>query len=216
MSDCQEVITMKRIQALLQTALEATTLNGSISNVATTIVVTAYPKMWPASGNFSFIVGTETIVVTAGHGTTSLTVTRAAGVAHTTGATCTKTPSRVYLSIKDLDVNADFFNSIVITPAIQVRPAFRSGQDYMGHTKYSVPVRVYYGYPKNADNDYTAFINMNALVGSTLGTEGNYIGATKGPPTESDIEWNKPEEEIINTNGVSVKYELTLPFVGSI
>ena len=70
MADCAEVVTRKRIKALLQTALETATLNGALNNVSLSVTITAYPAMWPAAGSFSFVVDTETIVVTAGWGTT--------------------------------------------------------------------------------------------------------------------------------------------------
>jgi hypothetical protein len=56
----------------------------------TTLAITAYPANWPTTGSFKVRVDSEVMVVTAGHSTTSLTVTRAqdgtTGAAHTTGA----------------------------------------------------------------------------------------------------------------------------------
>lgn len=215
MADCVEVITRRRIKALLQTALETTTLNGALNNVSLSITVTAYPLMWPLSGNFSFIVDTETIVVTAGHGTTTLTVTRAAPVSHLSLASCGLTASRVYLGVKDLAVDADFFRSLVTTgPAIQVRPAVGDEQDWQGHFSYTVTIRAYYGYAKNADNDFTVFENTNGAARAALGLASNYTGSTKGNPPESG-KWMGPEEDVENQVGIVVKYELTLPFLGA-
>lgn len=66
-----------------------TTLNGSITAVATTITVTSATG-FPSSGQYRITINDEIMLVTAGHGTTSWTVTRAqegtTGAVHSSGA----------------------------------------------------------------------------------------------------------------------------------
>jgi hypothetical protein len=217
MSDCNEVRTRKRIQSLLQSALETAALNGALNNVSLTVAIVAYPSMWPASGNFSFVVGTETIVVTAGHGTTSLTVTRASPVSHLTGVVCTLVVSRVKLGSVNLDGNADFFDSLVaIGPYAQILPSEEDEVDFQGHTKYSVTLRMYFGYPKNADNDYVTIENLKGIARAVLFDTTNWTGSEKGNPPEEAGPWGKPDEDADNTVNVSVKFEKTMKFMGTI
>lgn len=53
----------------------STTLNGAINSAVTTITV-ASASGWPTSGNYTILIDTEQMLVTAGQGTTSWTVTR--------------------------------------------------------------------------------------------------------------------------------------------
>lgn len=77
------------------TTIVLTTLNGTIVAGATTVVVTSATGL-PGAGNYTLWIDSEQMTVTAGQGTTSLTVTRgvngttAAG--HTTGTNVTNTP----------------------------------------------------------------------------------------------------------------------------
>jgi hypothetical protein len=68
----------------------STTTTADPGTSGTTLAITAYPANWPTTGSFKVRVDSEVMVVTAGHSTTSLTVTRAqdgtTGAAHTTGA----------------------------------------------------------------------------------------------------------------------------------
>jgi len=70
----------------------SSTLNGSIDNVTTTIVV-ANDTPFSASGNFRILIDSEIMIVTA-HSGTSMTVVRGqegtTAVAHTSGATVTQ------------------------------------------------------------------------------------------------------------------------------
>ena len=72
------------------TLLGSTTLNGDINAAVTTVVVTAYAS-FPASGNFKIQIDGEIMLVTAGQGTASWTVTRAqdstTAASHSNGAT---------------------------------------------------------------------------------------------------------------------------------
>jgi hypothetical protein len=79
--------------------LAASTLNGAITNVATTIVV-ASAASFPATPNFTIIVGTEIMLVTGVSGTT-FTVTR--GQEGTT-ATAWSTGLFVYITITDASI----------------------------------------------------------------------------------------------------------------
>lgn len=70
--------------------LASTTLNGAITNVVTSIVVTSGASPWPASAQFRIRVDSELMLVTAGAGSTTWTVTRGiegtTAAAHSTGA----------------------------------------------------------------------------------------------------------------------------------
>lgn len=217
MADCPEVVTRRNIVAMLQTALETTTLSAGINNVTTTIPLTEYPLLWPLSGNFSFVIGTETLICIAGQGTTSLTVTRAAPVSHSSGATVSIVTSRVYSGVKDLGVGSDFFGNLVSKgPAVQVRWSQRASQDYQGHFVYHVPIRMYYGYAKNADNTGYTVENINALIYKTLADTTNYTGSTKGnPPSTEGFSFPGLIEDVDDEVGVCVKYEVTVPFDGA-
>ena len=72
-----------------------TTLNGAITNVATSLVV-ASAAGFPTSGNFTIIIDSEQMTVTAGQGTTTWTVTRAVNgttaAAHSNGAVVAGVP----------------------------------------------------------------------------------------------------------------------------
>ncbi len=215
MADCQEVVTRKRLQAILQTALEATTLASALNNVSLTVLITEYPKFWPLSGSFSITIETETLVVTGGHSTTTLTVTRAAPVSHLISTAVTATSSRIYLGVKDLDSNADFFRKLIsVGPVVQVRRSVRTGQDFQGHFSYDVTVRFYYGYAKAQDYDWTIIENTNAAGFNALGLRTNYTGSTKENPPEQAVV-KEPEENTDDMVGICVKYEVTLMFLGA-
>jgi hypothetical protein len=70
----------------------ATTLNGDINDAVTSLVV-ASAASFPASANYRIIIGSEIMLVTAGAGTTTWTVTRGAEsttpTAHSSGAAVT-------------------------------------------------------------------------------------------------------------------------------
>ena len=78
-----------------------TTLNGNINNSTTTVVV-ASASGFPSSGSFVILVDTELMLVTAGQGTTSWTVTRGlegtTAASHTSGATVGNVISAGFLS----------------------------------------------------------------------------------------------------------------------
>jgi microcystin-dependent protein len=69
-----------------------TTLNGALNASQTNVTITAWQTTWPSDGRkFLIQVDSEKMLVTAGFGTTALTVTRAAegttGATHSNGAT---------------------------------------------------------------------------------------------------------------------------------
>lgn len=75
-----------------------TTLSAGVTNVATTLPITAWQSQWPTNSAFRIMVDKETMIVTAGFGTTSLTVVRGvaqmwgtaqAAAAHSAGAVVT-------------------------------------------------------------------------------------------------------------------------------
>lgn len=70
-------------------AIGSTTLNGSITNVATTLTVNSFAN-FPASGNYEILIDSEWMLVTGGQGTLTWTVTRAqrgtSGAAHSNAA----------------------------------------------------------------------------------------------------------------------------------
>ena len=71
-------------QHMMHVMVEQTTLDGAISSTTTTSITTTHARF--ADTNYSvIIVGTEKMLITAGHGTTSLTVQR--GHNGTTAAT---------------------------------------------------------------------------------------------------------------------------------
>lgn len=84
-----------------------TTLNGAITAGATTIVV-ASSSGFPSSGNFVILIDTELMLVTAGNGTTSWTVTRAlegtTAAAHSNGATVANVISQGTLTNNYVDM----------------------------------------------------------------------------------------------------------------
>lgn len=70
----------------------AGTLGAAVTTTTATLITlqTAYPTDFPTSGNFTIRIDNEAMIVTAGHSTTTLTVTRAqlgtAGATHASGA----------------------------------------------------------------------------------------------------------------------------------
>lgn len=74
------------------TAIANTTLSGAITNSATALVL-ASATGFPASGNFVLFIENEQVLVTAGQGTTNLTVTRGyngtTAAAHASGVAVT-------------------------------------------------------------------------------------------------------------------------------
>lgn len=77
-------------------ALGTTTLNGALTNVATTVVVNSFAN-FPGTNGYLIYIDAEWMLVTAGAGTLSWTVTRAqsntVAVSHLTAATATYSPS---------------------------------------------------------------------------------------------------------------------------
>jgi hypothetical protein len=76
---------------LARTFTGAPTLTAAIDNVTVTVPINAWPAAWPTDGRkFLIQIDTEKMLVTAGYGTTSLTVTRAvegtAAAAHANAA----------------------------------------------------------------------------------------------------------------------------------
>lgn len=80
------------------TQLGQTTLSAGVNSSVTTLPITAWQEEWPGNSAFRIMVDQETMIVTGGFGTTSLTVVRGvaqawgtaqAAAAHSDGATVT-------------------------------------------------------------------------------------------------------------------------------
>lgn len=84
-----------------------TTLNGNINNSTTTVVVTS-ASGFPSSGSFIIIIDSELMLVTAGQGTTTWTVTRniegTTAASHTSGVTIGNVISAGYLTNNYVDM----------------------------------------------------------------------------------------------------------------
>ena len=221
MADCLEVVSRKNLRAILQAKLEATVTTAYLDASSNTLLIAEYPAFWPMSGIVQLLLnGIEPVYFASGWGSTTLIISRTQPTNIDPGAAVTlysNTPSRIFCGVKDLAISDDFFNALVSKgPAIQIRWAGRAKQDYQGHFVYVVPIRIYYGYARNEDNDGFAIENLNSLIFQTVADRSNYIGATKGSPPASDgVEYPEYLEDTENETGVCVRYEMRVPFDGA-
>ena len=221
MADCIEVVSRKNLLTLIHNAVDSTSITGEgLFHDSVTLTIAEYPAFWPKSGTVNLIInGTEAVTFSAGWGETTLTIVRpnpSADLPAGTPVILDVSQTRVFCGVQDLALSDDFFNSLLTTPAVQIRWAGRAKQDYQGHFVYVVPIRIYYGYARNADNDGFAFENLNAAIFAAVADRTNYIGDTKGPPPSSEgVEYPEYLEDTENVTGVCVRYEMKVPFDGA-
>ncbi len=218
MSDCWEVITRKRIQTIAQDALENGVLDGAIDNVQTTIEVDEYKPCWPVSAEFTIVIGTEQLRVTAGFGDTELTVTRAYGgtiaAAHLNQAAITPLASRVILGVLDCspETFADFFNNLLQDGfLIQVRNAKRNTSDVNALFDFTIRIRLYFAYPRYRNYDYSAVENALYALMNAINQRDLYTSAIE--PFE--VEQDDPDEEYVIVKTIVAKYEIRTKHFGA-
>lgn len=215
MSDCREVTTRKRLQAIAQGVLETGALSAGIDDVVTTIPIAAYPSSWPTAGDFTIVIGTEKILITAGHGTTSLTGTRGAAsttaAAHLIAAAVSLLSTRCILSVKNFELADQFFKSINVV--LQIRGFSRGNFDYERlRYEFAVRARLYFSYARNADYDYTTVENILSALLDAWAKPANYIvSGTRVANCPIDLSSEEAQEDR-SLNPIVGFYEIMLRF----
>lgn len=125
--------------------------------------------------------------------------------------------SRIFLGVRDLDDNDQFYNNIISDgPALIIKPAVW-GDRLISMTslnqpfEFNVDLWLYFGYVNNLDYDYTTIEDLVSEILKTLATTSNYNSPGVAMP-ERGISISLDEE--INENPRVGLYLITLMFTG--
>lgn len=119
----------------------------------------------------------------------------------------------VILGLKDEAADDDFFASLVDNPTIVIKPAKYTGVDnFLKTSEFEVEVKLYYSYPNNQDEDFTALEDLYDAILAAFCDMDNYIEAGASVPLQ--IEPFGETEELRQTPRV-LATSMKLMFRGS-
>lgn len=181
------------------------TLGVAVNSAVTTLSLgSAYPWLWPTAGNFTIQIDNEKFTVTAGHGTQTLTVTRAAGgttaASHLINAPITWIvfpAARVLDGSVPTDVTTDagklFIQRIQTDgPAFKIGfPQLRSVSDRSLHSQWQCECVLHFGVPQNAVQPLVDLLSLLERIRTLLFLQATW--AANAPSSLSDMSWRDPE-----------------------
>lgn len=134
-----------------------------------------------------------------------------------TGGGFTLAGARIFLGVKDLDDNDEFYNDIVDDgPALVIAPAVWGDRIISMTTvnqpfEFNIDLLLYFGYVNNLDYDYTTIEDLVSNILKALATTSNYNTAGAAMP-ERGISVSLDEE--VNENPRIGLYTITLMCTG--
>ena len=158
-------------------------LNGAVDNVQLTITIDAWHWLWPTAGNFSLVIGTETFVVTAGHTTTILTVTRASPVNHANASPinwlvfpAARIIEGSYPTDQITLLGRTFMQRITIDgPAIKIPvPSIQNTDDKSRHGEAQVTCVLFFGVLQNTPQSLVDLMSLIDIIRNVLFLQTNW------------------------------------------
>lgn len=177
-----------------------TKLSAAITNSQLTLTIPVWPWMWPTEGNFTIKIDSEVITVTAGHGTTTLTITRGTPVSHLINSEISWLvfPStRIFEGSKPFDMSTSegklFIQDITHKgPSFKINlPQLISHDHINRHSLYRVECILFFGVPQNVAQIFVDLISLLEAIKDFVIDQANwYAGA---PSACSDVSWIEPQ-----------------------
>lgn len=187
------------------------TLSAGINNSVATITISAWQWLWPSSDAFTILIGSEKMTVTAGHKTTTLTVTRAAGgttaASHLSAAPITWIvfpATRVFDGTTVFNATDAFLQTMVTSgPAFVIGcPALQTNDDHTRHSQWITDCKLYFGVPQASTQSLIDLVSLLEQIKTLLFLQATF--GTSAPAGITDMSWRAPQIDYLQAPAIGM------------